>query len=72
MAWRCKECGEEVVRIETVNTTSTYEITKSKKKRNLKTRVTEGWEVGYICNNPNCKNNEKYFDILENISYWEE
>ena len=44
--WTCKECGSEVVRIEIVNTTSTCKITKNKKKRNLKTKTTEGWETG--------------------------
>ena len=70
--WKCKKCGEEVVMIETVNITSTYKITKNKKKRNLKTKMTEGWETGYICNNTNCENNEKYFNILEDIAEWEE
>ena len=70
--WTCKECGSEVVRIEVVNTTSTYKITKNKKKRDLKTKTTEGWETGYVCNNISCENNEKYFDVLENIAEWEE
>lgn len=70
--WRCKECGEEVVRIETVNTTSTYKITKNKKKRNLKTKMTEGWKVGYICSYTNCKNSKEYFSDLEDIADWVE
>ena len=31
--WKCKRCGEEVVAIETINTTTTYELTKNQKKK---------------------------------------
>ena len=70
--WKCKECGNEVVAIETINKTTTYELTKNQKRRKIKDRSSDNWEVGYICNNPDCKNNGKYFDVLENIAEWEE
>ena len=70
--WKCKRCGCEVTRIETVNTTTTYKLTKNQKRRKIKDRSSDSWEVGYICSNPDCKNTGKYFDVLENIAEWEE
>lgn len=70
--WKCKRCGCEVTRIETVNTTTTYKLTKNQKRRKIKDRSSDSWEVGYVCNNPDCKNNEKYFDVLENVAEWED
>ena len=70
--WKCKECGEEVIEIETINTTTTYKLTKNQKRRKIKDRSSDNWEVGYICSNTDCKSNGKYFDVLENIAEWEE
>ena len=66
--WRCKECGDEVVIIETVNTTSTYGISKNYKKRKLKKKERELESTGYICSNINCKNSEEYSQYLIDIA----
>lgn len=71
--WKCKECGEEVVLIETVNMTTTWSLTKNKKIKKIKSRVAESWETGYICScTVGCPNNEKYFCNLGSIAEWKE
>ncbi len=70
--WRCKECGSEVVAIETINTTTTYELTKNQKRRKIKNKSSYNWEVGYICSNLDCENNEEYNGSLTDIAEWEE
>ena len=72
MSWRCKECGGEVVIIETFYTTSTYEISKNYKKGKLKAKEKELWDKGYICNNLGCENNKEYNEYLTDIAEWEE
>lgn len=72
MAWRSKKCGADVEMIKTDNITATYEITKNKKRGKLKSKVKHNWEVGYICVNGGCENNQKYNEFLEDISNWEE
>lgn len=68
--WKCKECGANVEMIKTDNITTTYEITKNKKRGKLKAKTKYNWEVGYICSNIFCKNNEEYNKSLEDIAEW--
>lgn len=70
--WKCKRCGEEVVLIETVNTTTTCSLTKNKKIRKINSRVAENWDTGYICSSDKCPNNERYFCSLKDIAEWED
>lgn len=72
--WKCKECGEEVVMIETVNITSTYAISKNykNKKRKLKYKGKGLENTGYVCSNIDCKKSEEYSQYLTDIAYWED
>ena len=69
--WKCKECGEEVIGIETVNKTTTYKLTKNQKKKKIIDRNLDTWEIGYICSNLDCKNNGEYNQYLLDIAEWE-
>lgn len=68
--WKCKECGGDVVLIETEEYKSKYYLDKNKNKY-----YQMGYDKGdtsYIYECQNCGNETFYESELEDIAEWEE